>query len=50
LTAKRLTYSPNGNLATYNGWTFTYDAQNRLTNVGAATNFVYDPKKYEGNQ
>lgn len=48
-----LTYSPNGNLWTYNNWTFTYDAQNRLTNAflpgskgGPNTNldFYYDAK------
>jgi YD repeat-containing protein len=27
------TYDANGNLSTYNGWTYTYDAQNRLDTV-----------------
>jgi RHS repeat-associated protein len=36
----------NGNLASYNGWNYTYDAMNRLTNVsgpgGVYANFYYD--------
>jgi RHS repeat-associated protein len=39
-----VTSDSTGNLQTWNGVSYAYDAQNRLTNVGAATNFVYDPK------
>lgn len=39
-----VTSDATGNLQTWNGVSYAYDAQNRLTNVGAATNFVYDPK------
>ncbi len=42
-----ITYDNEGNLLTYNGWTYTYDAQNRLTNAtnGATTAaFYYDGK------
>lgn len=44
---KAATYDGNGNLATYNGWTYIYDALNRLTraaNVSAGQNayFYYD--------
>jgi RHS repeat-associated protein len=36
-------YDSNGNLTSYKGWTYTYDAQNRLTgaNKGATTAFYY---------
>jgi YD repeat-containing protein len=34
------TYDPKGNLKTYNGWTYTYDAQNRLTKVMQGTTTV----------
>ena len=39
------TYDGNGNLKTYNGWSYTYDAMNRLTaavNGSAGANFWYD--------
>jgi RHS repeat-associated protein len=39
------TYDGNGNLKTYNGWTYTYDAMNRLTAAvkgSASANFWYD--------
>ena len=39
------TYGANGNLATYNGWTYTYDSMNRLTiatNGTTSANFFYD--------
>ncbi len=39
------TYDGNANLKTYNGWTYTYDAMNRLTaavNGSASANFWYD--------
>jgi RHS repeat-associated protein len=41
-----LTYDANGNLKSYNGWSYTYDAQNRLTKaMGAYTVlFAYDGK------
>ena len=36
----------NGNLASYDGWNYTYDAMNRLLNVsgpgGVYANFYYD--------
>jgi RHS repeat-associated protein len=41
------TYDANGNLKTYNGWTYTYDAQNRLTSAngnGHSATFRYDGK------
>jgi hypothetical protein len=36
-------YDANGNLASYNGWTYSYDAQNRLKTVkqGATTMAQY---------
>ena len=39
-----LTYGPNGNLLTYNGWTYGHDSINRLTSVGGSNNanFYYD--------
>lgn len=39
------TYDGNGNLKTYNGWTYTYDAMNRLTSAlktGTSAYFWYD--------
>jgi RHS repeat-associated protein len=40
------TYDANGNLASYDGWSYNYDAMNRLTSMlgpGAVTaNFYYD--------
>lgn len=40
------TYDNNGNLTSYNGWTFTYDAENHLRVVsGATTTIKYD---YDG--
>ncbi len=39
------TYDGNGNLKTYNGWIYTYDAMNRLTSAvkgTASANFWYD--------
>ncbi len=39
------TYDGNGNLKTYNGWSYTYDAMNRLTAAvkgTASANFWYD--------
>lgn len=41
-----LSYDANGNLKTYNGWTYTYDARNRLIKaMGAYTVlFAYDGK------
>lgn len=41
-----LAYGLNGNLGRHNGWTYTYDAQNRLTRAQNATTtvkFKYDP-------
>ncbi len=43
--ADALTYTANGSLKTYSGWTYTYDAQDRMTKAqkGATTvDFVYD--------
>lgn len=42
------TYDANGNLQTYKGWTYTYDAQNRLTAAdnnptGTHVRYYYDP-------
>ncbi len=41
-----LSYGGNGNLKTYNGWTYTYDSMNRLTVAsgpgGVTANFYYD--------
>ena len=40
------TYDTNGNLLAQGGWTYTYDAQNRLTSASNGTTnatFVYDP-------
>jgi RHS repeat-associated protein len=34
------TYDANGNLASYNGWTYSYDAQNHLTTVKQGTTTV----------
>jgi RHS repeat-associated protein len=42
-----LGYDANGNLTTYKGWTYTYDAQNRLTSASNGTTsaeFYYDGK------
>jgi RHS repeat-associated protein len=43
-----LTYDPNGNLTSYKGWTYSYDAQNRLTsarnNGVQVASFYYDGK------
>lgn len=42
-----LTYDKNGNLQTQNGWTYTYDAQNRMIKATNGTNtvdFGYDPR------
>jgi RHS repeat-associated protein len=42
-----LDYTPNGSLAGYNGWTYTYDAQNRLVraqNAGITMEFAYDAR------
>jgi RHS repeat-associated protein len=45
-----LTYDANGNLASYNGWTYTYDAQNRLIsavstgNPQLSTTVAYDAR------
>ena len=42
-----LTYDDNGNLQTYQGWTYTYDSQNRLTKAskgGVWAIFHYDGK------
>jgi RHS repeat-associated protein len=39
-------YDPNGNLTSFNGWTYAYDAQNRLTLATNGNNTVqcwYDP-------
>ncbi|CAN5387785.1 hypothetical protein BH23BAC1_BH23BAC1_05790 [soil metagenome] len=41
------TYSENGGLETYSGWTYTYDAQNRLieaTNEATTVVFAYDAR------
>jgi len=41
-----LTYNINGNLTSHDGWTYTYDAQNRLTSAtkaGTTILFAYDP-------
>jgi RHS repeat-associated protein len=41
------TYDSNGNLRTQRGWTYTYDAQNRLTAAQSAqdtVSFSYDPR------
>lgn len=41
------TYDSNGNLRTQRGWTYTYDAQNRLTAAQSTqdtVNFSYDPR------
>ncbi len=35
------TYDGNGNLKTYNGWTYTYDAMNRLTGAVKGTTAAY---------
>jgi RHS repeat protein len=35
------TYDANGNLKTYNGSTYTYDAMNRLTQASKGTTTVY---------
>ncbi len=35
------TYDGNGNLATYDGWTYEYDAMNRLTHAGKGTTHAY---------
>ncbi|MGI8821087.1 MAG: hypothetical protein ACR2ID_09510 [Chthoniobacterales bacterium] len=43
--AESLPYDGNGNLAGRAGWTYTYDAQNRLvdaSSAAAAYQFVYD--------
>ncbi|MBA3962699.1 MAG: Hint domain-containing protein, partial [Chthoniobacterales bacterium] len=40
-----LTYGGNGNLSTYNTWTYSFDAQNRLTSAdktGTNSDFYYD--------
>ena len=40
-------YDANGNLLAYKGWSYTYDAQNRLTSAGNGTissEFYYDDK------
>jgi RHS repeat-associated protein len=40
-------YDANGNLTTYKGWSYTYDAQNRLTSASNGTisaEFYYDGK------
>jgi RHS repeat-associated protein len=37
-----LTYRADANLATYNGATYNYDAQNRLTSVSNTATFKYD--------
>jgi YD repeat-containing protein len=40
-------YDANGNLIAYKGWTYTYDAQNRLTSASNGTTsaeFYYDGK------
>ena len=41
-----VTYDTNGNLTAYNGWTYVYDAQNRLTTVkqgvGTVATYSYD--------
>lgn len=40
-----LTYTGNGNLNSYNGWSYTYDALNRMivaSHGGTATSFYYD--------
>jgi YD repeat-containing protein len=44
-----LTYDPNGNLTSYTGWTYTYDARNRLTSVNGGPSavtatFAYDAR------
>jgi len=41
------TYNPNGDLKTFDGWTYTYDAQNRLIKAkqgSTVVNFSYDPR------
>lgn len=41
-----LAYTKNGNLSKFNGWTFTYDAQNRLIAAkksDSTMRFAYDP-------
>jgi RHS repeat-associated protein len=46
-TGTGLAYATNGSLKTWNGWTYTYDAQNRLTNATNGTIsaiFKYDGK------
>jgi RHS repeat-associated protein len=46
-TGGTFTHDPQGNLKTYNGWIYTYDAQNRLTNASLGTTnavFYYDAK------
>jgi len=35
-----LTYTPNGDLRTFEGWTYTYDAQDRLTKATNGTTVV----------
>jgi RHS repeat-associated protein len=45
--ANTLAYSTNGNLQSYNGWIYTYDAQNRLAEAikgGTSVTFFYDSK------
>jgi RHS repeat-associated protein len=43
-----LTYDGNGNLTSYKGWTYSYDAQNRLTSASnngvQVASFYYDGK------
>jgi RHS repeat-associated protein len=43
----KLAYNEKGDLKTYNGWTYKYDAQDRLinaTNSGTTVDFVYDAR------
>jgi RHS repeat-associated protein len=45
--ANAATYNTNGNLQTFDGWTYTYDAQNRMTKAQKAAttiDFVYDAR------
>jgi len=48
-----LTYDANGNLKTYNEWTYRYDAQNRLTRAekgSTVVSFSYDARNWRVRQ
>ena len=43
-----ITYDTNGNLKTYNGWSYTYDAQNRLRSAVNASTAMVVQLYYDG--